>query len=121
VVAFAAYVGTWDGPRFDGKLANASDAIEATKAELPERTTNWRATTVTLVQEARDISVAGHTFPAGGLTPDGFPGPVWVVVVTAKSACDGTSKIVRLPYIFEARSGRPVIVSATRCPCLVSP
>lgn len=58
------------------------EAVAATRPLLP-RDTSWRVSRVALVREPHPFeTVAG--FPSGGLGRRGFPGPVWVVLVSVE-------------------------------------
>jgi hypothetical protein len=76
---------------------------------------DWCVTQVTLVREGDDLPAVAPEFPPSGLTRDGFPGPVWVVVLSADLECDSTHERVRFQYIFEASSGATLIEGGV-CP-----
>jgi hypothetical protein len=117
LVGFAAYVGTKNGPTFAGKIGTSEQAVRATEPFLPQQAEDWRVWRVTLVREASGLRSVAPQFPASGLTPAGFPGPVWVVVILAQERCEAGAppESATLRYIFNASSGKPIIVSGGRC------
>jgi hypothetical protein len=77
---------------------------------------HWSLTRVTLVLEADDLPAVVPEIPPSGLTREGFPGPVWVVMLSADLQCDSLHERTTVQYIFEASSGAPLIQGGGRCP-----
>ena len=111
-VASAAYMLTRSGS--DG-IDTAEVAVEATEPLLQSEIDDWRVTRVVLVRQASNLLAVTREIPPSGLGRGGFPGPVWVVIGSARLRCDTTSHRMRLMYIFEASSGRPLIVGGAGC------
>ena len=76
---------------------------------------HWSLTRVTLVREADDLPAVVPDIPPSGLTRDGFPGPVWVVVLSAELRCDSVRHQTQFRFIFEAASGRDLAWGGGRC------
>jgi hypothetical protein len=115
-VTLAAYLGTrGGGDTFNGQIRTEAGAVGATKPLLPTEVEAWRVTRVTLVREASGLAAVAPEFPASGLTSSGFPGPVWFVAVAVTVRCDSASTTHTLRYLFDASSGKPLIVSGVRC------
>jgi hypothetical protein len=77
---------------------------------------HWGVSRVTLVREADALPAVAPDLPPSGLTRDGFPGPVWVVVLSAELRCDSVHESVQRRYIFEASSGAPLVWGGGVCP-----
>lgn len=111
------------GARYEsGGIANAEEAIAAVKPFLPVNDADaWRITRVTHAERASEFEAVSPQTPSSGLTRDGFPGPVWVVTVSASLLCDLTTpkprrvRPTRLVYVFEASNGEPLIRSGIVC------
>jgi uncharacterized membrane protein YgcG len=114
----AAYIGARAERSSLGELATGAEALEAAMRKLPRdrEYARWGLTRVTLVREADDLPAVVGDIPPSGLTREGFPGPVWVVVLSADLHCDTLHQRVTWRYIFEASSGRPLIEGGGVCP-----
>ena len=90
------------------------EAVAATRPLLPAVASHWRVSRVALVREPHLFeTVAG--FPSGGLGRRGFPGPVWVVLVSVEDPCGRGGRDKTLTYVFEAASGNELVSSWIRC------
>jgi hypothetical protein len=76
---------------------------------------HWRLTRVTLVRKADDLPAVVPDLPPSGLTRDGFPGPVWVVALSANLQCDSERHRVEFRHIFEASSARTLVWGGGTC------
>jgi hypothetical protein len=98
-------------PRANGPLSTADEAAEAARRLLPADVASWEVMTVTLVEKESELLAVAPQFPAEGLSPKGFPGPVWIVdlIVSLEGEHQGSAE-----YVFEASSGKPLKVSGQR-------
>jgi hypothetical protein len=109
--------GRLSSPAPTGRLSSPADAIAAAHEWSPVSLGEWEAK-ATLVERAENMAAVAPQLPADALSPEGFPGPVWVVSFTAISV--GT-KPRSFQEIFVARTGQPVILAAPRLRSCVSP
>lgn len=102
------------GARYEsGRIANAEAALAAAKPWLPSDADELQVARVVLVEEAGDLPAVAPDLPPEGLTREGFPGPVWVVVVWAR--CDWAPRSQKLEYILEASTGADIVRSGLSC------
>lgn len=71
-------------PISTGRLSSSAEAIAAAHAWSPVSLGEWEAK-ATLVEREKNMAAVAPQLPADGLSPEGFPGPVWVVSFTAIS------------------------------------
>lgn len=89
-------------------------AVAATRPLLAGVADHWRVSRVALVRGSHLFeTIAG--VPSGGLGRRGFPGPVWVVLVSVKDPCGRGGRNTTLTYVFEAENGNELVSSGIRC------
>jgi len=118
-VSVAIYVGIRGDRSSSGELTTPEAAVAATTSRLPPEVDSWNLTDltrVTLVREASELSAVIPDIPASGLTRNGFPGPVWVVIWSGDLRCDSTRHNGRWRFILEASSGARLVEGGSVCP-----